>query len=56
MKKVFLLGAVIFAFVACAPKANEEKAESEDSIVIVDTIASQIDTTNVIDTMATPFE
>ncbi|MBP8945185.1 MAG: hypothetical protein KBG25_04680 [Paludibacteraceae bacterium] len=55
MKKLVLLFAVVFTFVACGKKATEEKAESEDSIVIVDTIESQIDTTNVIDT-ATSFE
>ena len=39
MKKVFLFFAVAMVFGACAPKATEEAAPAEDSVVVVDTVA-----------------
>ena len=46
MKKVFLFFAVVIAFASCAPKATEEAAPAEDSVVVVDTVAV-VDTTAV---------
>ena len=39
MKKVFLFFAVAMVFASCAPKATEEAAPAEDSVVVVDTVA-----------------
>ena len=46
MKKVFLFFAVVIAFASCAPKATEEAAPAEDSVVVVDTVAD-VDTAAV---------
>ena len=39
MKKVFLFFAVAAIFASCGPKATEEAAPAEDSVVVVDTVA-----------------
>ena len=38
MKKVFLFFAVAMVFGACAPKATEEAAATEDSVAVVEEV------------------
>lgn len=52
MKKLVLLFAVVFAFVACGKKATQESTETDTTSVVVDTIS--IDTTTV-DTIVAPM-
>ena len=52
MKKLFLMCAVVFAFVACGPKENKEAAATEDSVVVVDTVVAPVDTAAVDTTVA----
>jgi uncharacterized protein YcfL len=55
MKKLFLLSAVVFAFVACGPKENKEAAATEDSTVVVDTVVSAPVDTTTVDTTVAPM-
>ncbi|HOK36762.1 MAG TPA: hypothetical protein P5236_01105 [Paludibacteraceae bacterium] len=54
MKKLVLLFAVVFAFVACGKKATQESTETDTTSVVapVDTIVESIDTTTVDTTVA----
>ena len=51
MKKVFMLFAVVALFASCAPKATEETTESEDSVIIEQTINTTDVDSLVVDTL-----